>query len=85
MSESRESFPEDVGLTSEQKYGKTYDSRVTADKLGCTSVQKHLQALEDLELPTVVHMGPCYVGLRFGVVTELCPCLSQMLDGDRRG
>jgi len=77
-------FPEDVPLTSEEKYGKTYDSRVSAEDIVVIAPDGTRHS-EILELPHVVHAGVCWIGFRFGETSGSCRCLLPLIaleDGD---
>ena len=72
-------YPEEVGLTSEEKYGKTYVSRVTErdDKVISPSMESHDDHI--VFLPRVAHEGMCFLKLRLGEPVDNCPCLSPLM------
>ena len=60
-------------------YDKDYVSRVTAKELDSTSMLNALKELEELSLPQLDHEGYCFLHLRFGVVTDWCPCFADAM------
>ena len=65
---------ENLPLTSEEKYGKTYSSRVSGND---TDVSRE-KAIEKFELPLVSHEGRCFVHLERGEAVSTCPCLDAL-------
>ncbi len=74
-------YPDEVPLTDEAKYGKTYVSRVNADSQAEEIViaPDGKRYSDVVILPHVVHVGVCWIGFRFGEATGSCPCLLRLM------
>jgi len=70
-------FPEEVGLTDERKYGKTY--AVGSPKESDTVILASTPTLRRVfELPHVAHAGPCFVAFELGDQVDECLCFTAI-------